>query len=231
MTARRRPVPGPLERQAHEALVDSARALAGIPANAAAVAEAADAVIGCLEAGGTVFFCGNGGSAADAQHFAAELAGRYRMDRPSLPAVALTTNASSLTAIGNDYGFEHVFSRQLESLGTPGDVLIAISTSGRSANIQRAVSTAHALGMTVIGFTGQPGRSFAVQCDVALITPHAETPRIQEGHLAMGHALCELVERGMFSSGRGSSAMRRSVLARRRRGSASARSTPRRRAR
>jgi D-sedoheptulose 7-phosphate isomerase len=191
---------GPLERDARAALAASAKALSLIEQTAGDVAAAAETMIASLGAGGTVFFCGNGGSAADAQHFAAELAGRYLIDRPSLPAVALTTNTSSLTAIGNDFGFDQVFERQLESLGSPGDVLVAITTSGRSANVLRAVATAHRLGMAVIGFTGLPGRAFAAQCDVALVTPNASTPRIQEGHLAMGHALCELVERGMFAA-------------------------------
>jgi len=201
MSPRARRTGGPLEREARAALAASSRAMREIERTAGEVAAAAELMIACLGAGGTVFFCGNGGSAADSQHFAAELAGRYLIDRPSLPAVALTTNTSSLTAIGNDFGFDQVFERQLESLGSPGDVLVAITTSGRSANVRRAVMTAHRLGMVVVGFTGQPGREFAAQCDVALVTPHSATPRIQEGHLAMGHALCELVERGMFGGG------------------------------
>jgi D-sedoheptulose 7-phosphate isomerase len=197
---------GPLEREARAVLADAARAMARLERRSgAAVAAAAEATIACVEGGGTVFFCGNGGSAADAQHLAAELAGRYFIDRPSLPAVALTTNTSSLTAIGNDYGFDQVFSRQLESLGTRGDVLVAITTSGKSANVVRAVRAARRLGMCVIGFTGAKGIEFAALCDVALITPHASTPRIQEGHVAMGHALCELVERALFGARRGAS--------------------------
>jgi D-sedoheptulose 7-phosphate isomerase len=164
-----------------------------------AVADAAEAVIASLSSGGTVFFCGNGGSAADAQHLAAELAGRYFLDRPGLAAVALSTNSSSLTAIGNDFGFDQVFSRQLESLGGPGDVLVAITTSGGSANVLRAVETAHVQGMTVIGMTGARGTRFAALCDHALVTPSDVTPRIQEGHIVMGHTLCELVERALFA--------------------------------
>jgi D-sedoheptulose 7-phosphate isomerase len=165
---------------------------------ARAVAAAAEAIIACFENGGTVYFCGNGGSAADAQHLACEFAGRYLVDRPGLPAVALTTNTSNLTAIGNDFGFDQVFSRQLEGAGSPGDVLVALSTSGGSANVLRAVETAHTLGMTVIGFTGLKGRRFAALCDHALISPHAVTPRVQEGHIAMGHAVCQLVEQSLF---------------------------------
>jgi len=162
------------------------------------IAAAAEALIACFEGGGTAYFCGNGGSAADAQHLACEFAGRYLIDRPGLPAVALSTNTSSLTSIGNDFGFDVVFSRQLEGLGTPGDVLVALTTSGGSPNVLRAVETAHALGMVVIGFTGIKGKSFAAKCDHALITPHALTPRVQEGHIAMGHALCQVVERALF---------------------------------
>ena len=196
---------GPLEREARAVLADAARAMARLERRAGpSIAAAAEAMIACLESGGTVFFCGNGGSAADAQHFACELAGRYLFDRPSLASIALTTNTSSLTAIGNDYGFDDVFARQLESLGTPGDVLVALSTSGNSRNVLRAVETAHALGMVVIGMTGlkDKGPSFAAMCDLALVSPHAVTPRIQEGHLAMGHAFCELVERSLFGHGR-----------------------------
>ncbi len=134
------------------------------------------------------------------------------MERPSLAAVALTTNTSALTAIGNDYGFDRVFARQLEGLGSPGDVLVAITTSGRSANVLRAVEAARAHGMVVIGMTGRAGRGFAARCDHALVTPSDSTPRIQEGHIAMGHALCELVERSLFGrnrAGRAPAARRR----------------------
>jgi D-sedoheptulose 7-phosphate isomerase len=190
---------GPLERHARGTLRDAARNLARVErACAASLASAAEAVIACLEGGGTVYFCGNGGSAADAQHLACELAGRYLVDRPGLAAVSLTTNSSSLTAIGNDFGYDAVFARQLEGLGSPGDVLVALTTSGRSASVLQAVHTAHACGMTVIGFTGPKGRDFASQCDLALVAPGAMTPRIQEAHITLGHTLCELVERAMF---------------------------------
>jgi len=170
--------------------------------NARAVAEAAEALVATLESGGTVYFCGNGGSAADAQHLAAELSGRFRTDRPALAAVALTTNSSALTAIGNDYGFEQVFSRQLEGLGVAGDVLVAISTSGESANVSRAIEVAHRQGLTVIGMTGPAGRRFAALCDLALVAPGRTTPFVQEGHIAMGHALCGLVEHALFPAPR-----------------------------
>jgi D-sedoheptulose 7-phosphate isomerase len=223
----KRTTSGPLERAARAALRDSARTLAELERRTApAVAAAAELILGCFENGGTVFFCGNGGSAADAQHLAAEFAGRYLVDRPGLPAVALTTNSSAVTAIGNDYGYDDVFSRQLEGLGTPGDVLVAISTSGRSASVRRAVQRARALGMPVIGMTGARGGEFAAMCDVALITPSAVTPNIQEGHIAMGHAFCLLVERALFPAGRAVTRPRRAraprAAMRRARGAAAA---------
>jgi D-sedoheptulose 7-phosphate isomerase len=188
-----------MEREARAALRETARSLVRLERRATrAVAEAAEAIVTSLESGGTVYFCGNGGSAADAQHLAGELAGRYLAERPAIAALSLTTNSSALTAIGNDYGFEYVFSRQLEGLGVAGDVLVALSTGGRSPNVVAAVHAAHRQGMTVIGMTGLKGRRFASLCDIALVTPSDSTPRIQEGHIAMGHALCLLVERAMF---------------------------------
>ncbi|HYM82179.1 MAG TPA: D-sedoheptulose 7-phosphate isomerase [Candidatus Limnocylindria bacterium] len=190
---------GPLERQARSSLRDARISVGRLERGSGrAVAAAAEAMVACLAGGGTVYFCGNGGSAADAQHLATELAGRFFIDRPSLAAIALTTNSSSLTAIGNDFGFDEVFARQLEGLGQPGDVLVAISTSGTSRNVLRAIEAAHLLGMTVIGMTGQGGRRFASLCDHALITPSTSTPRIQEGHIVMGHTVCELTERALF---------------------------------
>lgn len=190
----------PFAREAKAALAESARSMARLArTNAAAVAAAAEAIIACFEDGGTVFFCGNGGSAADAQHLACEFSGRYMIDRPGLPAVALTTNSSSLTAIGNDFGYEEVFSRQLEGMGAPGDVLVAITTSGKSESIRRAVDVAHEFDMTVIGMTGAKGGDFAARCDIALVTPHTVTPNIQEGHIAMGHAFCMIVEKALFA--------------------------------
>lgn len=196
---RRTPANGWLEREARAGLREAGRSLVRLERHAArAVAEAAEAVVAALESGGTVYFCGNGGSAADAQHLAAELAGRFLAARPALAAVSLTTNSSALTAIGNDFGYERVFARQLEGLGVAGDVLVAISTSGRSPNVVAAIEVAHQQGMTVIGMTGLEGRGFAALCDVALVTPSDSTPRVQEGHIAMGHVLCGLVERALF---------------------------------
>ncbi len=203
MKQRRSRERGPLERQARATLREASRNMAGLErACGPALASAAEALIACLEGGGTAYFCGNGGSAADAQHLACELAGRYLMDRPALAAVALTTNSSSLTAIGNDFGYESVFARQLDGLGAPGDVLVAITTSGRSASVLNAVRVAHGCGMTVIGLTGPAGRRFAAQCDHALVAPGRATPRIQEAHIALGHTLCELVERAIFAGPR-----------------------------
>ncbi len=192
----------PLEREVRGWLDEAARTLRQTARRCAApVAEAAEIIIGSLETGGTVYFCGNGGSAADAQHLAAEFSGRFLRERAPLAAVALTTNSSAVTAIGNDYGYDEVFSRQLEGLGTPGDVLVAITTSGGAESVRRAVHAAHRLGMSVIGLTGTRGGEFAALCDVALVTPHAVTSHVQEGHIAMGHALCLVVERALFPDG------------------------------
>ncbi|HEC20343.1 MAG TPA: SIS domain-containing protein [Gammaproteobacteria bacterium] len=144
--------------------------------------------------GGTVFACGNGGSAADAQHFAAELTGRYQTDRPGYPAIALTTDSSALTSIGNDYGFEHVFARQLQALSRAGDLLIAISTSGNSANVQCAVEYARANGIYTIGLLGRDGGALAGQVDLALTIDVDATARIQEAHIVILHLLCEAFE-------------------------------------
>lgn len=160
----------------------------------ARIAAAAVAIAHALRSGGKVLFCGNGGSAADAQHWAAELVGRFRNDRRALAAIALTTDASALTAIGNDYGFEHIFARQVEGLGRPGDVLVAISTSGRSPNVLAALSAAKRLGLVTIGVTGASAATMAEHSDHLIAVPAGETARIQELHAGVGHALCALVE-------------------------------------
>jgi len=165
------------------------------------VVEAAGLIESSLRAGGTLFTCGNGGSAADAQHIVTELAGRFYLDRPGLAAVALTVNTSALTAIGNDYAFEDVFSRQLDGLAKPGDVLLAITTSGSSPNIVQAVAAAREKRMHVIGFTGGKGTAFATSCDLALIVPSRDTPRIQEAHICAGHLICQLVEAAIYGDG------------------------------
>ena len=164
-----------------------------------ALAAAAQAVIASLRADGKVLFAGNGGSAADAQHMAGEFVSRFMFDRPGLAAVALTTDTSILTAIGNDYGYEKLFERQVQALGRKGDVLVVYSTSGQSPNILRALEAARAKGLVTIGFTGNRGGPMHELCDHVLATPSADTPKIQEGHLIMGHILCGLVERTMFT--------------------------------
>lgn len=145
----------------------------------------------------TIFFCGNGGSAAEAQHLATELVARFLVDRAAIPAVALTTDTSLLTALGNDTGFDQVFARQIEALGRRGDLLVAMTTSGRSPNVLAAVAAARRCGMTVIGMTGAMGRSFARRCDLALVVPSRETPRVQEVHLVVGHLCCERAEQAL----------------------------------
>jgi D-sedoheptulose 7-phosphate isomerase len=153
-----------------------------------------------LRQGNKLLFAGNGGSAADAQHWAGELVSRFNFDRPGLAAIALTTDTSILTAIGNDYGYDYVFARQVEALGRPGDVVFLLSTSGGSANVLRAANAARALQMGVIGFTGQRGTEFAAACDVGFVVPSSATPKIQEGHEFLGHLICGLIEREMFGS-------------------------------
>lgn len=164
----------------------------------AALEPALLAAVGMMRAsfaqGGTIYVCGNGGSAADAQHFAAELTGRFERDRRGYASVALTTDTSALTAIGNDYGFDHIFSRQLESLARKGDVLVAISTSGNSSNVLAAVEKAKQMGIGTVGLLGRDGGALAKHVDVPLVVPGARTSRIQEAHIFILHCLCEPYE-------------------------------------
>ena len=160
--------------------------------------EVADACIACFKADGKLLFCGNGGSAADAQHLSAELSGRFYKDRAPLFAEALHVNTSFLTAVANDYSYDEVYARMVRAAGRPGDVLFAISTSGNSGNILRAVEAAKAQGMLVVGMTGASGGKMREACDYLLNVPSAITPRIQESHILMGHILCELIEEGVF---------------------------------
>jgi Phosphoheptose isomerase len=162
------------------------------------IARAVAICVEALRAGRKILFCGNGGSAADAQHWAGELVSRFYYDRPGLPAIALTTDTSILTAIGNDYGYDYTFARQVEALGQAGDVLVAISTSGRSKNVLRALDVAEQKGIKVIGFTGASGGDMAGRCEVCFKVPSTETPRIQEGHEFIGHLLCALIESEIF---------------------------------
>ena len=147
-----------------------------------------------LAAGHKILLCGNGGSAADAQHIAAELTGRYKIERKGLPAIALTTDTSALTAIGNDYGYEHVFSRQVEALARKGDLLIGISTSGNSRNVIYALQKAKEIGCRTIGFSGKGGGKMNDVCDLNIIIPSDDTARIQEMHIMIGHILCQLID-------------------------------------
>jgi D-sedoheptulose 7-phosphate isomerase len=162
------------------------------------VAAAAQACIACVRGGGKVLLAGNGGSAADAQHIAGEFVSRFEFDRPGMAAVALTTDTSILTAIGNDYGYERLFARQVQALGRRGDVFIGYSTSGKSPNILRGFEAAREQGLVCIGFTGNRGGPMRELCDHLLEVPSADTPKIQEGHLVLGHILCGLVEGAIF---------------------------------
>jgi D-sedoheptulose 7-phosphate isomerase len=175
-------------------LGSSAELLRETAACAEHIAAVAAAIAGALEGGGKVLLCGNGGSAADAQHVATELVARYKLQRRALPAIALGTDVTYLTASGNDYGFETVFARQVEALGRPGDVLWAFSTSGASPNVLAAVAAARRLDMLTVGFTGASGGQLAPAVHHALRVPSDDTPHIQETHMAAAHAICDLLE-------------------------------------
>jgi D-sedoheptulose 7-phosphate isomerase len=162
------------------------------------VTDAAYACIHALQNGGKILLAGNGGSAADAQHIAGELVSRFAFDRPGLPAVALTTDTSILTAIGNDYGYDKLFERQVQANGKSGDVLIVYSTSGKSVNIIKALEKASEMGMITIGLTGNKGGPMVELCDYLLAVPSAETPKVQEGHLGIGHIICGIIENAIF---------------------------------
>ncbi len=162
------------------------------------VAKVSEVLVNALKQGNKALLFGNGGSAADAQHIAAELVGRFAFDRPALPALALSVNSSCVTAIGNDYGFDRVFSRQLEALARPGDIAIGISTSGNSPNIIHAMSAARKMGLLTIALTGSTGGDLRKSVDHCIRVPSNETPRIQECHILIGHIVSELVEREIF---------------------------------
>ena len=177
--------------------LEVAKALPGLAAD---VSAAVDIIFDSLAAGGRLFTAGNGGSAADAQHIAAELTGRFRRDRRPWPAMALHTNTSALTAIGNDYGYDQVFARELSAHARPGDVLLALSTSGNSPNILRAIQAARQDKVKVIGLTGDSGGEMRTACDVCLCVPSQSTPRIQEMHIMIYHAICELLEERLMEA-------------------------------
>jgi D-sedoheptulose 7-phosphate isomerase len=178
-----------LERANNDsALLTSARAIAA-------------AIINALRSGNKILLIGNGGSAADAQHIAAEIIGRYKQERPAYAAIALTTDTSALTAIANDYGFEQVFARQVEGLGTRGDVLLALSTSGRSPNILAALRSARERGLVTIGFTGSKGEALGALCDHLFVSPSDDTPLVQQIHLSVAHGICDAIEQTMMREG------------------------------
>ena len=164
----------------------------------AAARKIADVSIAALRAGNKLLLAGNGGSAGDAQHIAAEITGRYKLDRPAYAAIALTTDTSALTAIANDYGYDQVFSRQVQGLGRRGDVLIGMTTSGRSPNILSALQMAREQGLVTVGFTGAKGQAMASACDHLLVAPTDDTPVVQQIHLAVAHGICEVIERAMM---------------------------------
>jgi len=176
-------------------LEESARVQRAVADQAADdIAAAARTIVDAFRSGHKLLLCGNGGSAADAQHVAGELVGRYLQERRPLPAIALTADSAVLTAIGNDYGFDRVFARQVEALARPGDVLMAISTSGSSPDVLAAVEAARKLGAKTIGLTGETGGKLTALVDLCFRVPSEETPRIQEAHIAVAHVICELVE-------------------------------------
>ena len=192
----------PAERIFAQTLQDHRDAVGRLgPGHLAAVSALAGDIARAWQGGGRLLVCGNGGSAADAQHIVAELVGRFERERRACAALALTVNTSTLTAVANDYGFEEVFARQVEGLGRPGDVLLVISTSGNSPNCVRAAERARAAGLRVHGFLGRDGGRLRALVDGALIAPSQDTPRIQEIHLVMGHLLCSLLERDLPAAG------------------------------
>jgi D-sedoheptulose 7-phosphate isomerase len=178
-----------LERANNDpALLTSARAIAA-------------AIVNALRSGNKILLIGNGGSASDAQHIAAEIIGRYKQERPAYAAIALTTDTSALTAIANDYGFEQVFARQVEGLGARGDVLLALSTSGRSPNILAALRSARERGLVTIGFTGTKGEALGALCDHLFVSPSDDTPVVQQIHLSVAHGICDAIEQTMMREG------------------------------
>jgi D-sedoheptulose 7-phosphate isomerase len=181
-----------------QASVDTKLQLLGDAQLLSRIDDARDAVVRCFAAGGKVLFCGNGGSAADAQHLAAEFSGRFYTDRDPLPSEALHCNSSYMTAVANDYGYDVVYSRIIKGTGRKGDVLISLSTSGNSVNIIKAMEQARAMGMTNIALTGSTGGKMKDLADILLNMPSTDTPRIQECHITVGHIICQLAEEEIF---------------------------------
>ena len=181
-----------------QAIAEHLRVIQALSAQQPLLRQIAVTMTDAVFAGRKVLWCGNGGSAADAQHLAAELVGRFRRERRGLASLALTTNTSILTAIGNDYGYEHVFRRQVEALCVPGDVVVGISTSGNSPNVCAALKSAQDMGASTVAFTGAGGGAAASVADYALCIPSKDTARIQEGHILCGHMLCDWIEQSVF---------------------------------
>ena len=183
-----------MSRGFNEILNEHLDVVRGMEASADVVSAIAEKMIACLRAKKKICFMGNGGSAADSQHLAAEFVGRFQIERGALPSIALTTDTSILTAVANDYGYDAVFERQVEALVVPGDVVVGISTSGNSPNVLKAIVKAGELGACTVGFTGEGGGELAKHCELCLKVGSGKAARIQEGHILAGHALCELVE-------------------------------------
>jgi D-sedoheptulose 7-phosphate isomerase len=185
-------------RKLIEASIAAKESLLSSPDVVMTLATVTEVLVNALKQANKALLFGNGGSAADAQHIAAEFVGRFAFDRPALPALALSVNTSCVTAIGNDYGFDHIFSRQIEAVARPGDVAIGISTSGNSANVLRAMSTGRKIGLHTVALTGRTGGNLRNAVDYCVCVPSDETPRIQECHILIGHIISELVERAIF---------------------------------
>lgn len=188
-----------MKRLIKEIIEDSIRAKKDLLKDETAnIEKASKAIIKSLKRGGKVLVFGNGGSAADSQHIVAELIGRFKKERRPIPAIALTTNTSTISALANDYGYDVTFSRQIEALGTRRDAAIGISTSGNSRNVVEAVKRAKSLGLVTIGLTGGNGGQLKRECDISIVVGSKSTPRIQESHIMIGHIICELIERRLF---------------------------------
>jgi D-sedoheptulose 7-phosphate isomerase len=196
------PEAGPLSEIARH-IADHQRAVAALAAQSPLIERMAGAMIRCLAGGGCIYWLGNGGSAADCQHLAAELVGRFERERGGFASVALTTDSSVLTSVGNDYGFERIFARQVEALARPGDLVIGISTSGNSPNVLRALEMAATKGIATIGLSGRGGGALVDLADICLVVPDQNTARIQEAHILVGHILCDLVETHFGNAERG----------------------------
>ena len=182
-----------------KSLNESSETIAAVSCLSKQIEQFCDVVIDSLNRGNKVIFCGNGGSAADAQHLTAEFTGRFFLERRPLPAIALNTNVSAITAIANDYGYDEIFLRQTQALAQTGDVLVGISTSGNSKNIVKAFEYANSIGVTTVGFTGKSGGKMKELADILINVPSDCTPRIQEAHITIGHIMCEIVEQDLFA--------------------------------